>query len=70
MELISLSKLKILHYQVQELSSLKHKVSENCLKLKHSLQNNFVLQEMSLIILEFIQPLVKDLSKAYLKVWQ
>ena len=52
MELISLSKLKILHLHVLELFSSKHKVSENCFKLKHSLQNNFVLEEMSLIIRE------------------
>ena len=49
-ELISLSKLKVLVFEVEELSSLEHEASENCLKIKNSIQKNCVLEEMSLIL--------------------
>ena len=49
-ELFSLSKLKVLVFEVEELSSLEHEASENCLKIKNSIQKNCVLEEMSLIM--------------------
>ena len=53
MELINLSKLKVLYFEVEELSSLEHEASENCFKIQSSLQKNFILEEMSLTIKKF-----------------
>ena len=53
MELINLSKLKVLCFEVKELSSLEHEATENCFKILNSLQKNIILEEISLKIEEF-----------------
>ena len=45
MELINLSKLKVLYFEVEELSSLEHEASENCFKIQNSLQKNLYLRK-------------------------
>ena len=70
MELINLSKLKVLVFKVEELSSLEHEASENCFKIQNSLQKNIVLEEISLIMVnvsttisvEYVTSIIKGLA--------
>ena len=70
MELINLSKLKVLYFEVEELSSLEHEASENCFKIQNSLQKNIVLEEISLIMkkvsttisVEYVASIIKGLA--------
>ena len=70
MEMINLSKLKVLYFEVEELSSLEHEASENCFKIQSSLQKNIILEEMSLTIKkisttiseEYVTSIIKGLA--------
>ena len=66
MELINLSKLKVLYFEVKELSSLEHEASENCFKIQSSLQKNIILEEMSLTM-EKISATSKEYVKSVIK---